>query len=76
MGKIGDGLSAAHPVVSGVMQGSALGPVLYSTKEDSVLRSINQPTVAFASDTKYVANLAESIRLDVQMKINSIYRGL
>ena len=50
-----EGLSTQAAVTSGVIQGSCLGPILWSIFMDSLLSEIDIPSVAFADDFKLLA---------------------
>ena len=68
-----EGLSTLAAVTSGVIQGSCLGPILWSIFMDSLLSEINIPSVAFADDFKLLASLACYSYSTVQENIDRIY---
>ena len=53
--KVNNCYSITHKVVSAVVQGSVLGPVLYTMLTDSLLKAIPLPSLAFADDLKVIA---------------------
>ena len=62
----GDGLSAVGNVLSGVVQGSVCGPGLYTVLTDSLLRKIDSPRWSYANDFKFVVDVTERSRVEVQ----------
>jgi hypothetical protein len=70
--KVGNCYSTACNVISGVVQGSVLGPVLYVMLTDALLRDIKLPAMAFADDLKIVASSTSYSQQDVQNAIDTI----
>ena len=68
-----EGLSTQAAVTSGVIQGSCLGPKLWSIFMDFLLSEIEIPSVTFADDFKLLASLARHSYSTVQENINRIY---
>ena len=64
--RIGSSYSSPTAVTSGLVQGSCLGPILFTILLDTLLRRLRHSSVAFADDLKYVADVAISSRDDVQ----------
>ena len=64
--RIGDSYSRVNDVTSGVIQGSSLGPDLYTISMDSLLRHIQLPAVAFADDLKFIADVIHHTAASVQ----------
>jgi Reverse transcriptase (RNA-dependent DNA polymerase)/Endonuclease-reverse transcriptase len=70
--KIGNSYSRVSAVPSGVVQGSVLGPALFTVLLDSLLRRLRLPAVAFADDVKYVADVAVHSQREVQAEIDTL----
>ncbi len=70
--KVGACYSAVGAVTSGVVQGSVLGPVLYTVLADSLLRRLCLPVQAFADDIKLVADVSVYSQHVVQANIDVI----
>ena len=51
--KVGESLSCTSDVISGVIQGSILGPVLFIMLKNSLLHLIKLPLGGFADDLKF-----------------------
>ena len=68
-----ESLSTQAAVISGAIQGSCLGPILWSTFMDSLLSEIDISSVAFADDFKLLASLACHSHCTVQEHIERIY---
>ena len=50
---VGDSLSSSVDVTSGIVQGSTLGPDLFTIFADSLLRSVSLPVDGFVDDIKF-----------------------
>ena len=59
-------------VVSGVIQGSACSPVLYTVVADSLLRRLKLPAWAFADGLKLLADVAVHSRDVIQQDVDAI----
>ncbi len=70
--KIGSSYSRVGAVPSGVVQGSVLGPALFTILLDSLLRRLRLPTVAFADDVKFIADVAVYSQREVQADIDTL----
>jgi Reverse transcriptase (RNA-dependent DNA polymerase) len=70
--KVGDALSEVGTVVSGVIQGSACGPGLYTVLADTLLKRVTLPKWGFADDFKLVADVTVYSRAHVQAEVNRI----
>ena len=58
--------------ISGTIQGSMLGPVLYTVHNNSLLRTIKNPKMGFADDFKMIADVTANSKAEVQLEIDSI----
>jgi ribonuclease P/MRP protein subunit RPP40 len=70
--RVGSSLSSLSNVASGVIQGSILGPVLYTVLTDELLRMFSFPVDAFADDIKLLADVTVHSRADVQAEVDRI----
>jgi hypothetical protein len=70
--RVGSTYLATMCVTSGVVQGSVVGPVLYTVLTDNLLRSLHHPAVAFADDIKFVADVAVCSKDLVQADVNKV----
>jgi ribonuclease P/MRP protein subunit RPP40 len=70
--KVNNCYSITHKVVSGVVQGSVLGPVLYTMLTDSLLKAITLPSLAFADDLKVIACCSKFSHQTVQDTIDVV----
>ena len=70
--RIGDSYSRVNDDTSGVIQGSSLGPDLYTISMDSLLRHIQLPAVAFADDLKFIADVIHHTAASVQEDVNIV----
>ena len=59
-------------VALGVIQGSEMGPGLYTVFIDSLFQCIRLPVTAFADDVKFVADVITLTEAKVQSDINSV----
>ena len=73
--RIPGGISKDSPVLSGVPQGTVLGPLLFSIMiSDINKRTTSSKLVSFADDTRVCSNIAEADDCDnPQYDLNSIY---
>ena len=65
-------MSDVSSVPCGLIQESALNPILFPVVEDSMLRRMRLSSVAFANDIKFVANMAVRTTEDVQAEVDTI----
>jgi ribonuclease P/MRP protein subunit RPP40 len=70
--RLGGSMSASCIVTSGVIQGSTLGPVLFTIFTDSLLRLIPMPVVGYADDIKFLADVTVHTKSDVQTAIDAL----
>ena len=70
--RIGDSHLRVNDVTSRVIQGSSLGPDLYTIFIDSLLRRIQLPAVAFANDLKFIADVIHHTATRVQEDVNIV----
>ena len=70
--RIGDIHLRVNDVTSGIIQGSSLGPDLYTIFIDSLLRRIQLPAVAFADDLKFIADVIHHTAASVQEDVNIV----
>ena len=70
--KVNKSFSSMCDVISGVIQGSACGPVLYTVVADSLLRRLKLPAWAFADDLKLLADVAVYSRDVIQQDVDTI----
>jgi hypothetical protein len=69
---VGDCLSDVCNVTSGMVQGSASGPGLYTVLADSLLRRIELLCQVFADDFKFVADVTMHSQAVVQADVNAV----
>ena len=69
---MGDYYSRIQHVISGLVQGLSIGAVVFTVLIDSLLQRLRHLTVTFADDVKFVADVAESNQVEVQIDIDSI----
>jgi hypothetical protein len=72
--KVGEGVSSVCQVISGVIQGSVCGPVLYSVLADSLLRQVQLPAVSYADDFKIIADVTAHGLVVVQREIDTVVK--
>ena len=70
--RIGSSLSTTCDVTSGILQGSIIGPISYTILIDPLLRQLSLPSVAFANDVNFLANVTELSKDDVQAEVDII----
>ena len=58
--------------MSGLTQGSMLGPTFYVMLSNSLLSAINLPLDAFADDLKFLANVTNHTKNEVQAEIDKV----
>ena len=68
--KVGNSISYAYDVISGVVQGFSLGPDFYVMLTDSLLRALSLSRVAFADDLKFAADVISHTQQEIQAEIN------
>ena len=71
--KIGQVLSPAVSVTSGVIQGSSAGPILFTVFIDSLFKKIKLPAFAFADDVKFVGDLSSYDTATIQECVSVVY---
>ena len=69
---VGSSLSAAAPVISGIIQGSCLGPVLYTVLADTLLKQVTKPTLVFDDDLKFIADIVKYSRREIQTNVDIV----
>ena len=70
--KAGNSTSDAYDVISGVVQGSILGPDFYVKLTDALLRAFSLPRVAFADNLKLAADVISHTQQEIQAEINKV----
>ena len=65
-------LSAVAPVVSDVIQSSYLGPGFYTVLANTLQSCVKIPTLAFASDFKFVADIKKYSSAEIQADVNVV----
>lgn len=65
-------MSKEVSVASGSIQGSVLGPDIFSVFLDSLLIQLNIPSFGFAYDIKFVVNLVTYMDAHVQTDLNKV----
>ena len=70
--RVGNDLSNSNRVTSGVVQGSTLGPTLFTVLTDSLLCKLVFPAGAFADDFKFVADVTDHSQAEVQLDVDKI----
>ena len=63
--KVGNVLSSTSYVMSGLIQGSVLGPTFYVMPSNSLLSAINLSLEAFADDLKFLADVTNHTKNEV-----------
>ena len=59
-------------VISGVVQGSMIGPALYTIFINPLLKKLSFPCQAFADDLKFIADVIENNQEKMQQEVSSI----
>ena len=71
--KVANSLSIKCDVISGTIQGSVLGPVLYTMLNNSLLRTIKKNSkMSLIDDFKMIADVTVKSKAKVQLEIDSI----
>ena len=71
--KVANSLSVKCGVISGTIQGSELGHILYSVLNNSLLRTIKKdPKMGFADDFTMIADVTVNSKAEVQLEIDNI----
>ena len=70
--KMGYYYSRIQHGISGLVQGSSIGAVVFAILIDSLLRQLCHFTVVFADDVKFLVDVVESSQAKVQIDIESI----
>ena len=71
--KVANSLSIKCDVISGTIQGSVLGPVLYTMLKNSLLRTIKKNSkMSLIDDFKMIADVTVKSKAEVQLEIDSI----
>ena len=70
--RVGESYSSIVDVISGVVQGTVVGPGLYTVFVDSLFRKIRLPSIGYADDFKFIADVVLYSTADVQHDINTI----
>ena len=70
------GLSEDHPVISGVPQGTVLGPLLFIIKIADINRDVDSSKlISFADDTRVYRQIADIEDCEsLQQPLNSVYK--
>ena len=70
--RLGDSLSSSVDVTSVIVQGSTLGPDLFTIFADSLLRSVSLPFDGFADDIQFLADVIVKSKSEVQAELDKI----
>ena len=70
--RVGDSLFAVASVISGIIQGSCLGPGLNTVLADTLLKQVTIPTLAFADDFKFRADIVKYSRREIQTNMDIV----
>ena len=70
--RVGSSLSTTCDVTSGILQGSIIGLILYTIRNDPLLRQLSLPSVALADDVKFLVDVTELSKDNVQAEVDII----
>ena len=70
--KVRNSTSDAYDVISGVIQGSILGPDFYIMLTNSLLKALSLHRVAFADNLKFAADVISHTQQEIQAEINKV----
>ena len=68
----GGSFSAVASIISGIIQGSCLGPGLYIILADTLLKQVTKPALAFADDFKFIADIVKYSRREIQTNVDIV----
>jgi hypothetical protein len=71
--RVNNKLSTSTQVTSGVIQGSCLGPTLFTVFIDSLLQSFDIPANAYADDVKLIAILSHYSHQQIQANVQRVH---
>ena len=66
--------SIRSDVISGVVQGSIIGPALDTVFINPLLKKTSFPCRAFADDLKFIADVIENNQNEIQQEVSSIFQ--